>query len=285
MKLVLSGGGIKSICAVGALEEVCKHTAFTHITATSAGSIIAALFCCGVSPRKMFELLKNIKLPEFDSLSFVNLMDRLGMAPSIDLECTIEDALEECEIPLNLTLFQLYRKSGVFLEICGFNMQKQKTVYFSHNNYPEMPLQKALLISCNIPILFEPVEFQGDLYIDGGVLDNYPLAHYGYDDPDVIGIRVFSRHDHDLESFDGFISCIAEAVLRGNDDCQSRYNAEHSIEIMINNVSLVDFDLEPEEFEQMFQMGKQQAMSYFENKHQVQFTQTASAEKMQFQFY
>ena len=28
-------------------------------------------------------------------------------------------------------------------------------------------------MSCNLPLLFSPIEFENDFYIDGGIIDNY----------------------------------------------------------------------------------------------------------------
>ena len=43
-------------------------------------------------------------------------------------------------------------------------------------------------MSCNLSLLFLPLNLKNDFYIDGGIIDNYPLSHFSYNDPNVIGL-------------------------------------------------------------------------------------------------
>lgn len=64
------------------------------------------------------------------------------------------------------------------LVVTGWNQSEQRLVYFSHQNYPEMPLALAGRISMGIPGLFADVmiEAQGRMqrWTDGGVGNNLP---------------------------------------------------------------------------------------------------------------
>ena len=50
------------------------------------------------------------------------------------------------------------------------NINSGKITYFQEGSVLD-----AVLASAAIPVLFDPVEIDGDLYVDGGVLDNFPL--------------------------------------------------------------------------------------------------------------
>ena len=54
-----------------------------------------------------------------------------------------------------------------------------------------MSLPLAVRMSLSLPG-FDPVEFQGDLYMDGGIAANFPLDLFG-DGEDVIGLRFRSK--------------------------------------------------------------------------------------------
>lgn len=45
----------------------------------------------------------------------------------------------------------------------------------SHHTHPEMPLFTALQMTTAVPVLFKPVKYKDDYYVDGGLLSNYPL--------------------------------------------------------------------------------------------------------------
>merc|ERR1711965_1261053 len=42
-----------------------------------------------------------------------------------------------------------------------------------------MPVWKAVVASMAVPILFRPVDYDGHLYVDGGVFENVPLCPFG----------------------------------------------------------------------------------------------------------
>ena len=48
---------------------------------------------------------------------------------------------------------------------------------------PDMPIRLALRMSMSIPAFFTAVPYQGRTYIDGGVVDNYPIWHFDKFDP------------------------------------------------------------------------------------------------------
>lgn len=62
-----------------------------------------------------------------------------------------------------------------------------------HLNHPKIPLYKALLMSSAVPVLFKPVEWEGKVFIDGGVLDNYPASFFPPEES--IGIRLGLRNN------------------------------------------------------------------------------------------
>ena len=283
MKLVISGGGIKTVGALGALEVALSHIRFNQVVGTSAGSIVAVLYCLGYSPERMLELLNLTKLPEIDTISMANFINHYGLLSSDDLWNTFEDMFEICDVPLNLTLLELFGQSQIVLEITGFNLETQKTIFFSHLNFPDMRVIQAIAISCNIPLLFEPIEYQGQTYVDGGVKDNYPLTRFAYNDPEVIGIRVYTpTQPFVLEDVASFVSTIFQSVFQGSDNCQQKFNMNQSIDIEISNVSPVDFQLDQSNIQDLYQKGKKTALEYFQTNFQTNYVSSEKTAKINF---
>ena len=57
------------------------------------------------------------------------------------------------------------------LYIAATDLKKGSIVYFNKGK-----LVDRILASAAIPVLFEPVEIDGDLFVDGGVLDGFPIS-------------------------------------------------------------------------------------------------------------
>ena len=80
--------------------------------------------------------------------------------------------------------------TGVDLVITGTNVSKNRTAYFSVGYTPDFSVAEAISLSMSIPLLFKPALIDGDvhrsaspeynesyrgLWVDGGMLNNYPL--------------------------------------------------------------------------------------------------------------
>ena len=62
--------------------------------------------------------------------------------------------------------------------------------YICHKTYPDLSLYKAIRMSISIPFYFTPVEYNGNLYVDGGCVDDFPLHKFKHKIDNVIGILI-----------------------------------------------------------------------------------------------
>ena len=70
--------------------------------------------------------------------------------------------------------------SGHTLVIAGYNVTRGETVAFSAQTHPRMPLRLAVRISISVPILFRPVMYEGELYVDGAMMEHVPTRFAKY---------------------------------------------------------------------------------------------------------
>jgi predicted acylesterase/phospholipase RssA len=57
-----------------------------------------------------------------------------------------------------------------------YNLTSRKVEYLNHITYPELSCIDAIRMSCNIPYIFSEFFYKDNEYIDGGLVDNFPLA-------------------------------------------------------------------------------------------------------------
>lgn len=155
--IVLSGGGIRGIAHLGVLKAFANEgIQFSHISGTSAGSIAGALFAAGMDPQECLNILLKIRFmrfirPSIGSLGLINL----DFAAVLLKEYFPEDRIEKLQIPLT---------------IAATNFSEGKLVYFT-----EGPLLRAIQASCCIPGIFKPVMINDQMFVDGGVFNNFPV--------------------------------------------------------------------------------------------------------------
>ncbi|GGE54709.1 patatin-like phospholipase family protein [Priestia taiwanensis] len=198
--LVFEGGGIKGIGYVGALEYIeNKQNILPNIQrfgGTSVGAVTALILGLGYSISELKEKLEKIQFEEFkddDSWiikdAFRLLVSGYGrykgdkflewirkdiIHPKV-AEWMEKGIMEEGRQNSDLTFEELVQITGKAVYFQGTNVSTRQSVTFSHESTPTMSVAEAVRISMSIPLFFEPVVWRGNYYVDGGVLNNYPI--------------------------------------------------------------------------------------------------------------
>lgn len=79
----------------------------------------------------------------------------------------------------NTTFAQLYAATKKHLRITATCVTTHRLVYLDHVSHPEMPVAVAVHASSAIPFFYQPVQYKGMLYVDGGAIRNLP--HDGFE--------------------------------------------------------------------------------------------------------
>ena len=176
--VILAGGGSKGISQLGAIQYMIDHENLLinnihTYRATSVGAIISYLLIIGYSPIDIliYTIIHPISLCMAIQL---NNIDRGLYDFTI-----IEEYLQNMSITKgfdNPTIQELYERTGVNFIITTTNLTHQKSEYLSHSTHPDVKIIQALRMSCNLPFIFGNYVYNGIEYIDGGILDNCPLA-------------------------------------------------------------------------------------------------------------
>ena len=154
--IALGGGGARGFAHLGVLQALKEKNVEADIySGTSAGAIVGALIAAGNEPAKIFKAMKKNSILDFAKLHIPDLgLMRLSKLPRF-LNAHIQaEKLEDLNIPLI---------------VAASDMLKGKVAYFDKG-----PLVACIQASASIPVLFSPVEIDGNVYVDGGLFDNLP---------------------------------------------------------------------------------------------------------------
>jgi NTE family protein len=154
--LALSGGGARGIAHIGvikALEEL--NIKPDVISGTSAGSIVGVLYASGMRPDEIFDVVSHLSI--FKSV-------KIAWAWSGLLKMEGLQALLAKHIPGNT-----FESLKIPLTVAATEIRLGEIRYFSSGE-----LAPAVISSCSIPGVFDPVHYNDQLYVDGGLLDNLP---------------------------------------------------------------------------------------------------------------
>src|SRR4051812_3072519 len=192
--LVFEGGGVKGIGFVGALQVLQGKHILENIKrygGTSAGAITALILGLGYTISELEDILSVLDLRKFkdDTIGpirdLVRLSNGYGWYKGEHFESWIEEIIAEKTGDRNSTFKDIHERmeSDHFREIYfqGTNVSTHLVETFSFEKSPDMSIAKAVRISMSIPFFFEAVKWNGNIYVDGGVLDNYPIRLFDWE--------------------------------------------------------------------------------------------------------
>lgn len=190
--LVLAGGAIRGFALLGAIQYLQDRGWLQKIRkfiGTSIGAIIGYLICIGYSPVEIMVVLCQKDF--FERLASLDLVKIIHGKGAISFN-VLRDVLERMtikKIGRFITLKELYDNYGKILICSTYNWTRQRNEYLNMETAPHLPCLVALQMTSSLPFLFEPVEYERCLYIDGGVSDNFSLHQCSPEDR-VLGINL-----------------------------------------------------------------------------------------------
>ncbi len=170
--LVLSGGGVRGFAHLGVIKALNEKGIYPDvISGTSAGAIAAALYADGYTPDEIIGFFKEKELLKYIEI----IIPKTGLVKMTGM----------------IKMFTKYLKARTFedlkipIYIACCNLNTGKTEYFSSGD-----LIKPLIASASIPVLFSPVKINQHYYVDGGVMDNFPIRTIEKTSEKIIGVFV-----------------------------------------------------------------------------------------------
>ena len=87
----------------------------------------------------------------------------------------IRPALQGKDMTTKITFQEFYDRTGIEVHFTVTEMNKCKAIDFSYKTHPNQSLVEACYMSCCYPFGFAPIYRDGCCYVDGGIMNNYPL--------------------------------------------------------------------------------------------------------------
>ena len=205
---------MRAIAFLGALQALDEAGALTTVEGyggTSAGGIEAAGLALGYTPAELIDRVMTTDFARFKQrggapttgdrrvASIADAMHRLATNLLMSHGFVDGDALTRWFGELirdsrwgagnaELTFGELERRRASSrrwrpgdaewapsLVLTGTRVLRHRAVYFSCVRHADMPIRDALRITVSVPYYFTAPLYRGEPYVDGGVIDNFPM--------------------------------------------------------------------------------------------------------------
>ncbi len=214
--LALEGGGVRGLAYPGALEVLEQKNIIVNIenvAGSSAGAIAGLMISLGYNSHEIDSILQTLKIQQFnDGKNIIGKIKRVknkyGVFKGMKFENWLAHIIYKKTGDSNTTFIQLHNlhlANNKFKDLycTATNITQQRLDILSWKKYPLMKLKTAVHISSCIPFYFEAVaadslgnevsdkdtSVQFNLYVDGGMLCNYPINMF---DSSATGGNIFS---------------------------------------------------------------------------------------------
>lgn len=264
--LVLSGGGARGLTHIGVLKVLHElRVPIDYIAATSMGAIVGGLYASGMTPEEMERKLGAVSWPTLlsDSPERTDVgfrrKEELTQFP-LSFEIGYRDgeflwfkgALSGSNLELflheltrNADGIENFDKLPIPYRAVATNMLTGKEVVFSSGR-----LYQAMRASMSVPGMFAPVEIDGRILGDGGLVNNLPVELVRSMGADIviavnIGTPLMTRDQ--LQSVVGYASQMLNILTEQNVRAQLATLKPTDILISpdLGNLTFIDFAAGP----------------------------------------
>lgn len=198
MNAVFQGGGIKGLAYIGAmryLEE--RGLRIENTVGTSVGAIIAALIAARFDSNELERVLNQTDSdtlwPKKNKNKLSNTFSTIKKGYLYDMK-PLEDMLGLLLASKGVRTFHDVKVGSNYkVKMIAMDVKKRKSIILPDDlkdyglNPDSFPIAKAACMSSALPLIYPPYKINNEIFIDGGVADNFPIWMFNNK---VIGFRV-----------------------------------------------------------------------------------------------
>lgn len=232
--LAISGGGVSGVAYIGVfkkLEELInkrklleKNKEFKKehckiplinintICAVSVGSVFSLIYLLQFTYIEMLEEVLKKNFEQLKDIKIMNFVTKFGLDTGDNFIHWLKELMKKKELDTEITLLKFYEKTNVDFQIMATNLNKYCYKKFNYLDTPDVKVLDAIRMSISIPFVFTTNEFQGDIYVDGGLIDNYPINLFKDCLDKVLGFKLVNHGelethelDHKIDNLEQFI--------------------------------------------------------------------------------
>lgn len=265
--LCFSSGGIIGFSFISALKYIIDSgyidlSKINNFYGTSAGAILCFLLVIDYTPDELISYFNNFDISEMQiEFDFDNIIDKFGLN---DGDNIIDLLKFFCKRKLkinNITMKELFYLTKKKLVINTTNYTTGKELIIDYNSCPDLSVFTAIRMSFSIPLIYIPILYNNNYYIDGGFTNNTLIKLCN--SKTTFGFQIINTQCNKLESLQDIllnsIHILSERIIPNLDE----YNV-----VIIKQIKCNLFDLDKINIIRiLFDLGLSSAKKY--HKYQL----------------
>lgn len=269
--ILLSGGSLRGIAYIGFLKYMEESKSvkinYKNIYGVSVGSIFGLLIAIGYTYNEMKYEILNKNLTMLKDINISNFLLKYGLDSGNNIINWIKTLLIKKGLSINITFKELKEIFNIDLHIITSNLETNDITVFNNENSGDLFIVKAIRMSIGIPVIMTVEKYNNVMYVDGGVVNNYPI-HLINESENYFGIRLLTKNTEKLvkKKNDNIFSYISNVIFCfvSNRD-KKKINYENTLNIYIENfMNTINLNMTKNDKINLIQVGYIQTKKYFE---------------------
>jgi NTE family protein len=274
LRIVLSGGGIRGLSYAGCfleLERMGYLKRVKEFLGVSCGALFAFGYIIGYTPNEIYILAKSLDFSLVQNLDpdiAFNYLENYGIDDGANIEKFLESLLKNKGYTKEITYLELYEKTSIHFRTFAVELNSCKLKEFSYKLTPNESVIFGLKASVCIPGYFVPLKKDNTFYVDGGLLNNYPMDLIPFEEQLYTLGFTFSKNTVTECKIDTFIDFINQVFNCANskkkNDLNTLYNS-NTISIPCEDFPIWNFNASEEERIYLIECGKKAVRNFYSN--------------------
>jgi NTE family protein len=267
--LCLSSGGVYGIAYIGALdylieEKILDLNNLKNFVGTSIGSLILYLIILGYSVKDINNIIIKLNFSKLQTeINIEDILGNFGINNGTKFLCMLKFFLKKKLNVDDITFNELYIKYNKNFIVIGTNFSKGEEAVFNYINTPDMSIVTAVRISISIPIVFTPVLYNDEYYVDGALTNIFPINHCNQES--TIGINLPYSNSYKIENvLDVFLNSLK--IISKTVSCKNECKIlDNIINIYSDQYSSFDLNVTLETKINLINIGRESTIKHINN--------------------
>lgn len=187
--VVFAGGGVRGLAYVGALQALrdergidfgARSPALRTVVGVSVGTLFALMVALAYSVAEITSVGATMRQSDVMATDPVRLLSgELSLDNGLKLRAMVESLLARKGVAADVTFEELFAHTSIAFHLIVTDLTTASVVHVSEKTHPHLSVVTAMVASMTLPLVYPPVLApDGHLWVDGGVMENFPMTRY-----------------------------------------------------------------------------------------------------------
>jgi predicted acylesterase/phospholipase RssA len=187
--LVFAGGGVRGLAFVGALQTLrdecgidfgAKTPKLETVSGVSVGTLFALMIVLGYTVADITGIASAMRNSDVMDTDPVRLLSgEISLDDGEKLRSRVESLISKKGFSTTITFTELFNATGISFHLVVTDLTTASVVHINEKSHPNLSVVTGMVASMSLPLIYPPVVSpEGHLWIDGGVMENFPMTRF-----------------------------------------------------------------------------------------------------------